>query len=228
MTSAALTEADRVAPELVRPSDGSVDLESRILDAALALVARWGVGKTALSDIAKEAGCARATVYRAFPGGKQQLFAELGLRELGSYIESIVEAVDSAEDLEDAVTRALVVAARLLADHGAAQFVLAHEPEVLMPFLGFKQVDVLYAHVAVTVAPHLERFVPSERAAWLSEWASRSFITYVFNPAEDFDLTSIDHARRLVSSFVVPAFERDLVLVPTRQQPSLGSTNVNH
>lgn len=217
-------EAERAAP--VRASDGSADLESRILDAALALVARWGVGKTSLSDIAKEAGCARATVYRAFPGGKQQLFTELGLRELRGYIEAIVEAVDSAADVGDAVTRGLVVAARLLADHSAAQFVLAHEPELLMPFLGFKQVDVLYGHVAGTVGPHLERFVPGERAAWLSEWAARCFITYVFNPADDLDLTSVSHVRRLVSTFVVPAFADDLH--PTHPQTPPGSPNVNH
>ena len=38
------------------------------LDAALACVARVGVAKTTLDDVAKEAGCARATVYRCFPG----------------------------------------------------------------------------------------------------------------------------------------------------------------
>lgn len=217
------------APVVVRSTDAAADLEARVLDAALVLVGRWGVGKTALADIAKEAGCSRASVYRAFPGGKQQLFTELGLRELGGYIESIVDAIDSAEDLDDAVTRGLVVAARLLRDNDAAQFVVAHEPELLLPFLGFKQVDRLYAHVAVTVAPHLERFVPLGRAQWLAEWAARAFITYLFNPAPDVDLAVVEHTRRLVSSFVIPAFAPDLrSSTPFTPNPSSGSTHVHH
>jgi AcrR family transcriptional regulator len=230
VTTVALSDAspEQAQPEVVRPTDTSVDLDTRILDAALVLVARWGVGKTSLSDIAKEAGCARASVYRAFPGGKQQLFVELGLRELSGYMESIIEAVDSADDLADSVTRGLVVAARLLHDHEAAQFVLAHEPEVLMPFLGFKQVDRVYGHVSATVGPHLERLVAADRAGWLAEWASRAFITYLFNPTPEFDLAQVDHARRLVSSFVIPAFEPCIDLKSTRPQTSYGSTHVHH
>ena len=66
-------------------------LDERILDAATALVARWGVTKTSLADVAKEAGCSRATLYRSFPGGKQQLFAAVGHRELAGYVDAIVE-----------------------------------------------------------------------------------------------------------------------------------------
>ena len=181
-------------------------LDERILDAATSLVARWGVTKTSLADVAKEAGCSRATLYRSFPGGKQQLFAAVGHRELAGYVDAIVEVVDEADDLADALTRGLVVAARLLRDHDAAQFVLAHEPELLLPFLGFKQVDRLYSHVSAVIGPHFERFVPAERAAWLTEWAARLFITYLFNPDPEVDLVVIDDTRRLVTSFVLPAF----------------------
>lgn len=140
------------------------------------------------------------------PGGKQELLTALGVRELGTYIESVVEAIDEADDLDDALTRALVVATRLLRDHPAAQFVLAHEPELLLPFLGFRQVDRLYRHVSASVGPHLARFVDPGRAAWLAEWAARTFLTYLFNPDPSVDLGLIDDAHRLVSSFLMPAF----------------------
>src|SRR5690606_11737319 len=138
----------------------------RILAAALTLVARWGVSKTSLADVAKEAGCSRATVYRAFPGGKQHLFNSLGERELRSYVQAVIDAVDEAGDLADALTRGLVVAARLLRDHDAAQFVLEHEPDLFMPFLGFKQVDVLYGYTAAAIAPRLGTYLEPERAGW--------------------------------------------------------------
>ncbi|WP_421119664.1 TetR/AcrR family transcriptional regulator [Aquihabitans daechungensis] len=193
-----LVDVDAPAP--------STDAEARILDAALVLVARWGVAKTALGDVAKEAGCSRATLYRAFPGGKQHLFLALATRELTTYRRGILDALDAGDELGDALTRALVVAARLLHDHDAAQFILEHEPGLLLPFLGFHQVDLLYRETAAAFGPHLERFLPADRAAWAAEWTARLFITYLFNPHERRDLASIDDARGLVELFILPAF----------------------
>ncbi|MEA2588672.1 MAG: hypothetical protein QOH66_1599, partial [Actinomycetota bacterium] len=47
--------------------------EQRVIDAALRCIARWGIAKTTLDDIAREASCSRATIYRLFPGGKDAL-----------------------------------------------------------------------------------------------------------------------------------------------------------
>jgi AcrR family transcriptional regulator len=180
----------------------------RMLDAALGLVARWGVTKTALSDVAKAAGCSRATLYRAFPGGKRQLFWMLAVRELQAYVGEVVEVIDAAEDLDDALTGALVVAARLARDHEAAQFILEHEPGLLLPFLGFHEVDRVYRATASVFGPHLERFLPADRAQWAAEWAARIFITYLFNPGADGDLADLASTRSLVRRYVLPAFDR--------------------
>lgn len=204
--------APAVTPTPAVGAPGPDELTERVLDAALVLVARWGVAKTAIADVAREAGCSRATVYRAFPGGKSHLFTALGARELDAYLRAVVEAVDTADDLTDAVTRALVVASRLLRDHDAAQFVLTHEPGLLLPFLGFKQVDVLYRHTADAVGPHLERFLPPDRARWLTELGARAFLSYLFNPDPAADLAVADHARDLVRRFVLPSF----TATPTR------------
>ena len=51
--------------------------DKRIVDATLRCVGRWGLAKTTLDDVAREAGCSRATVYRLFPGGKDSLFGTL-------------------------------------------------------------------------------------------------------------------------------------------------------
>src|ERR1700722_18080436 len=47
----------------------------RIADAANRCVARRGVAKTTVDDVAREAGCSRATVYRTFPGGKEEVIS---------------------------------------------------------------------------------------------------------------------------------------------------------
>ncbi|MCU1354967.1 MAG: transcriptional regulator, TetR family [Acidimicrobiales bacterium] len=178
----------------------------RHLDAALTLVGRWGVTKTSLADVAKASGCSRATIYRAFPGGKQQLFHLLAVRELQSYVAEIVAVIDAAEDLEEALTAALVVASRLVRNHDAAQFILEHEPGLLLPFLGFHEVERVYRATAVVVGPHLERFLPADRAAWAAEWAARIFITYLFHPGDEGDLANLAQTRHLVRRFLLPAF----------------------
>jgi AcrR family transcriptional regulator len=195
-----LRVVDTVAPAPDR------DVTDRILDASLVLVARWGVHKTAIADVAKAAGCSRATLYRAFPGGKQHLLIALAGRELAAYLSAIVEAIDGADDLGDALTRGLVVASRLLRDHDAAQFIVEHEPDLLLPLVGFREVERVYRHTSSAVGPHLERFVDPDRAAWAAEWAARLFITYLFNPRPDLDLAVIDDARTIVDRFIVPAF----------------------
>jgi AcrR family transcriptional regulator len=42
----------------------------RVVDAALRCLAREGLRGTTVDDIASDAGVSRATLYRAFPGGR--------------------------------------------------------------------------------------------------------------------------------------------------------------
>ena len=64
-------------------------VDGRVLDATLRCVARWGVAKTTLDDVAREAGCSRATVYRAFPGGKEALLEALARREVSRFFAEL-------------------------------------------------------------------------------------------------------------------------------------------
>ena len=92
---------------------------SRVLDAALTCVARVGLAKTTLDDVAREAGCARATVYRCFPN-KQQLLAALVAREARLLRDAVVVAPALHETLGDAITTVVThAAARSLRDHPA-------------------------------------------------------------------------------------------------------------
>src|SRR4029079_17106230 len=75
----------------------------QILDAALRCIARVGFSKTTFDDIAREAGCARATVYRIFPS-KQQLVAALLNREGERLRTGVVDAALAEDDLAGAVT----------------------------------------------------------------------------------------------------------------------------
>ena len=51
------------------------DVRERLLQATYDCVARWGLAKTTVEDAAREAGVSRATVYRYFPGGRDELLS---------------------------------------------------------------------------------------------------------------------------------------------------------
>ena len=176
-----------------------------LADAALRCIARWGLTKTTLEDVAREAGLSRATVYRSFPGGgKEALFAALADRELQRLTVAVAEAVEETESLEDAVVAAVTTLSRHLEGHPAFQFLLAHEPGLVLPHLAFHHLDALLLRVRATGGPMLERFLAPDAAAELAEWAARIVISYTCSPAVGVQLTDDASVRRLVRSFVLP------------------------
>lgn len=182
--------------------------QERALDAAVALVARWGVAKTTLGDVAKTAGMSRATLYRTFPGGKDELFGLLAQREVARFLAVATDAVDAAPDLAAALTDALHGAATHLAGHGAIRFVLDHEPELAVPVLGFGEMDRLLRLVSRAVAPHLVRFFaddPIDGPSWAAEWCARLFLSALVNPTPAWDLGDRAVCARLVDRYLVPA-----------------------
>jgi AcrR family transcriptional regulator len=186
-------------------ADGLSPKATQILDAALACIARVGVTKTTLDDVAREAGCARATVYRSF-ANKQRLIAALVAREAGALRGAVVAQAAATENLGEAITAVVTTAVEFLGTHPALTFVCAHEPDILVPFLAFEREDAVLRTAAVLVAPALTRFVDAADAARLGEWIARLTLSYLFTPSENFDIADPQHVRALVDDFVVPGF----------------------
>jgi AcrR family transcriptional regulator len=181
-------------------------ISDALADAVLRCIARWGLTKTTLEDVAREARTSRATVYRTFPGGgKDALFAALAARELTRLEATVAAAVEAATDLEDALVAAVTSVAGHLGGHAAFQFLLAHEPGLVLPHLAFHHLDRLLARVRTVGGPLLERFLPSDAAAELAEWVARIIISYTCCPAIGVRLTDDASVRRLVRSYVLPA-----------------------
>jgi AcrR family transcriptional regulator len=112
---------------------GSV--RERILEAAYACVARYGMGKTTVEDAAREARLSRATVYRYFPGGKDQLLRETVAWEAGRFFQRLANAVAGAPDFPSLLEETLLFAHRAVEEHEVLQKVLQTEPERLLPQL---------------------------------------------------------------------------------------------
>ncbi len=193
------------------PGDVSLDLtrrasspESRVVAGALACIARWGVAKTTLDDIAREAGCSRATVYRLVPGGKGSLVQLVGQHEVARLLGIVTSRVDAADDLEEMLVEAIGTAARFIADNEALQNLVRHEPETLLPFLAFDRLGPILDATSAFLTPYFSRHLDPETAGEVIEWAARLVLSYSFTPSGTIDLTEAVDVRRIVRSHLLP------------------------
>jgi AcrR family transcriptional regulator len=200
MSMSSPTAVLEAAPEISAPGQ-------RVVDATLRCVARWGLAKTTLDDIAREAGCSRATVYRLFPGGKDALIEAVAAAEVGRFFAALAARLDEAATLEELLVAGISEAARDLQSHEALQFLLEHEPEAVLPHFAFRSGDAVLGTVRAFAAPYLARYVPGDEAPRAAEWVARIVLSYTSCPADGVDLASEESVRKLVRTFVLPGLE---------------------
>src|SRR5689334_391009 len=139
----------------VEPISTTPEVEAKVVDGALRAIARFGLAKLTVDDVAREAGISRATLYRYFPGRGAVLAAVAGF------------------------------GARAFAGHEALQHLLAHEPGAVLPHLCFNGADSLLAVCADRIRPHLCRFMGPLEARRTGEWLARIVLSYGLAPPPD-------------------------------------------
>lgn len=96
-----------------------------ILDVAGALFARYGFKKTAMDDIAREARVSKATIYQHF-ASKEEVLAVAVRQESEALVQSLTQAINSAETHEDKI-RAFARARLALISEKARLHQMSHE-----------------------------------------------------------------------------------------------------
>lgn len=184
-------------------------IDGRIRAAALDCIGRWGVSKTTLDDVARQAQCSRATVYRIFPGGKDALVQAVARAEVARMAAAVSARMEAADTLEELLAGGLAEAARQLTGHRVLVFLLAHEPDVVVPWLAFQRGNQLLRFATGLAAPHLARFLDPDIARRAAEWATRVLLAFSLCPAAGVDLTDDAAARRIVTTFLLPGLLPD-------------------
>jgi AcrR family transcriptional regulator len=178
--------------------------ETRVVEAALQCIAKWGTLKTNLDDVARQAGYSRATVYRVFPGGKDAVLEAVARTEVSRFFARLVEQFEAAESLEDLLVAGMTEAGRTIRDHDALQFLLAYEPQTVLPRLAFSRCDEVLASASAVAAPFLARWLAPDDALRAAGWATRLVLSYSTVPSAGADLADEQSVRRLVRTFVLP------------------------
>ncbi|HVC70745.1 MAG TPA: TetR/AcrR family transcriptional regulator [Acidimicrobiales bacterium] len=186
------------------PEAAATPQRVRLADAALRCVARQGIAKTTLDDVARAAGCSRATVYRVFPGGKDGLMCAVVDTEVARFFSALALRMGAASDLEDVLVVGMTEAALRITEHPGLSFLLDHEPEVILPHLAFGHMDSVLDVSSTFTAPFLGRWLDHDEAKRVAEWAARIVLSHLLCPADGVDLTDEGRVRRLVRTFMLP------------------------
>lgn len=178
-------------------------LAARALDATYAEVAEHGLASLTVESVAIRAGTSRATLYRHFPGGRDELVARTIEREVERFFARVLADAPAPDVGVVGHVGGIVAAAhRLLEEHAVLQRLLVEEADAIVPSLATVQ-----PLVAAGLAHHLEGVLadavargevsPDVDAAMAAGHAARLVLSYV-GSAGRWDLTDRAEADRLV------------------------------
>jgi AcrR family transcriptional regulator len=185
-------------------------LEERVAAATGRCLARGGLRRLSVDEVAAEAGVSRATVYRLFPGGKRALVEQAARVEAARFFFCFSSVLEEAGNLEEWLSIGLAAAATALADDAGVRALLVATVEAdgpSDPFAGLAQLVRLLAEAA---APYAARYVGPAAAGRVAEWVVRAALSYTTCPSPDYDLRRPGAANALVRDFLLPSLSRFL------------------
>jgi AcrR family transcriptional regulator len=161
-----------------------------------------------VEDVARAAGVSRATVYRYFPGGKDQLISESVAWEVSRFFTRIHEAVVTEPGLTRQLELALTEGHRLLEEHVVLSRILREDPEQFLADLGevmgpVRDGIVAYLSTLLRQQPLADGVDVTEAADYLA----RLFLSYVGH-AGVWDLDEPDRVEHLVRTQFVAGILR--------------------
>ncbi len=172
----------------------------KLLDAAGRAFAEFGVAKATMMDVARLAGCSRATLYRYFPN-------QDALRLAFVHRATLRIAAQMAEDSRDGIGRTL--ADRI--EEGVAQvrrdpmLSIWFEPEnMAVPIMVSQSSELLQTLSAGAVDETTDS--PSERSdvELRGQWLLRSIISLLAMPGQD-----AASERAMIDRFIVPVLSQE-------------------
>jgi AcrR family transcriptional regulator len=178
------------------------DARTRVLAAAYECIAAAGTTTPTVDDIARASGVSRASIYRWFPGGRDEVIAAAVGWEIDNFFLRLAAAIGDPPDFARYLERALPLARRELLAHDVLRRMLAREPAAVSTLLAAQQEHVV-ALVAAAFAPRLERDREAGRLrdgvdlAATADYVARMSLSLMTEPGEH-DLDDPAEVRRLV------------------------------
>lgn len=194
------------------------DARRRLLDAAEACFAQFGVAKTTVEDVAAKAKVSRATVYRYFDGRDEVLLGVL-LREAGRFLGKLDKRIKREADFATAIADGvLFTVAAVRADPHLALLFAPDAAGITSEIAGAS--EALFEYNASFLRPRLEQasasgdLRPGLDVDDAAEWILRTILSLlsVKGPV----VRSEAATRRFLMTFLIPALVVDPPAVALR------------
>lgn len=167
---------------------------SQLLDAAAGLFVEHGVAAVGMADVARAAGCSRATLYRYYANRDElrAAFVDREARRIGD--EVAVAAAGIADPQEQLVVAVLAALASVRRDATLLAWFTADSAGLAVGAAHASGVIERLAAAFLGAAGDLD-----DDARLRSDWLVRSIVSLLVTPG-----ASADHERVLVERFVAP------------------------
>ena len=181
--------------------------KSRLVDAAAACFERYGVAKTSVEDIASEAHVSRATVYRYFEGGRDELVLAVGIREVGRFAGETARKVARQPTASDALVEGVMLTIAAVRARPALALLFAPDAAGHTSALVGGS-DALHRATTEFLEPLFDEGKRSGnlrsdlRAADAAEWIIRIVMSLATSPSRRRPADQ----RRMLREYFVPAF----------------------
>ncbi|MER3396399.1 MAG: hypothetical protein C4318_08265 [Acidimicrobiia bacterium] len=207
--------------------DPKHDIHSKIYDAALKCFARNGVSKTSIEEIAKVAGCSRATIYRHFKS-KESIVAGAIRWEAAKFFSALEKRLEGFSNLEELFVTCATTAEEFIGGHSVIPTIVEGEPELLLPHVALDaplvvkvSTDFLAPYVdSLMVRGDIDRDNPSE----IAEWIVRTVLGFLLVPSRRFDLGNKDDMARLARRYLAPSLRRSRLLLAQHRRKGLSTS----
>lgn len=169
----------------------------RLLDVATGLFARQGVANVAMSDVARESGCSRATLYRYFSDRQalRSAYVDREARRIGR--EVAIHCSDVSDPRERVVESVVESLRRVRADPALAAWFVPGEAALAQSLADSSR------SIETMVASFLGETSSSE-VARNAYWLLRVIVSLLTLPGVD-----EEDERSMVMEFVVPVVSQD-------------------
>ena len=200
----------RFAAAEVRPlrrvRDDSV--RSRVVEATLKEIGAGRLNSFTVAAIVRGSRVSRATVYRAFPGGRDAMIATAVEREGARLFAAVADAMASEDSLHSCLLSGLTTVWRHVARHDAIRGLNDSEPELVRRNLRFEAATRTYYVASSFARPLLGRWLDAETAGRLAEWICRIVVSYWLSPANYLDVADSTSVATFYGRHLAPGVER--------------------
>lgn len=174
------------------------EIRERILQATYACVASEGLDGITLEAAAREAGVARATVYRYFPGGREELLGATTSWAVGQFFADLTRDAEGATGFAEWMERILISAGWRLEQHQVLHDVLQQDADQVVPSLA-KVIPIVFGVLREEVARRLayEQLRPDVDVGQASDILARMMVSFM-GTSGSWRLDDPDDVRRLV------------------------------